>query len=170
MQRRTWLLGGLGVAAVSLAGAWGWHAYAQPDASDVPRLNALLAYLQPLRISGYAAGDSKQLAYATMRYCEPAGSQCELPGQPAALPFDAQAAAQHADLRRRIQELGLAIDAFHIDYDASGAVTHATLDVADRYLLWYEYSPKAPLVSSHPQLVVTHLAGPWYLQEDVDWN
>lgn len=176
--------GALAVVALALAGAWGWHAYRQPGASDVPRLEALLAYVQPLRISSYSAEGPKQLEFAasqysaipeatieaTNRYCEPAGEKCQLPGQPPAQAFDAQAAAQHAALHRRIRELGLAIDAFHIEYDASGAVAHATLDVADRYLLWYEYSPQEPLLSSHPQLVVTPLAGPWYLQEDIDWN
>lgn len=170
MRRRVLLLSGLGMAAVSLAGAWAWRGYAQPDASDAPRLDALLAYLQPRRISGYAADAPRQLKYADVRYCEPAGRQCDLPGQPGALPFDARADARYAEVRRRIRELGLAIDAFHIEYDASGAIAYATLDVADRYLLWYEYSPEKPLVSSHPQLVVTHLAGPWYVQEDTDWN
>ncbi|WP_445656716.1 hypothetical protein [Achromobacter sp. NCFB-sbj8-Ac1-l] len=170
MIRRVWSCGALGAVALALAGAWGWHACRQPGASDVPRLEALLAYVQPLRIAGYSAKGPKQLAYGAVRYCEPAGASCALPGRPASQAFDAQAAAQHADLRRRIRELGLAIDAFRIEYDASGAVAHATLDVADRHLLWYEYSPQEPLLPSHPQLVVTPLAGPWYLQEDIDWN
>ncbi|WMD21601.1 hypothetical protein RAS12_04280 [Achromobacter seleniivolatilans] len=168
MKVRTFVL----VALVGVSAAvWGWRTLHRPGKSDIPKLEALLAYAQERRISAYMSTDLHQsLSMTDRRYCEVDGKVCEPLGAMVFEVFDPQSQAVHAGLKQRIQELGLAVNSFGIRFEPDGAIGHAQLVVSDQYLTWFVYSPGKPWVSSHPQLAVTHLDGPWYLEEDTDWN
>lgn len=160
------------VALVGVSAAlWGWRTTHRPAKSDIPKLEALLAYAQAHNVSAYTATDLHlSLSVAARRYCEVDRRDCEMLGNTVFEAFDPNARAVHANVKQRIQELELAVNSFDIRYERTGAIRHAQFIIADQYLSWFVYSPNEPWISSHPQLAVTHLDGAWYLEEDTDWN